>query len=116
MSEDERWVYEKLKKEFVLELSDNKEITAANAAALSGKLCQLSNGAIYNDDGEIIEIERLISKAKSESHYERKKRPRKEIRAEKAAFFARRKAKIAHEKEKARLKAEAMAKKKEETA
>ena len=56
MSEDERWVYEKLKKEFVLELSDNKEITAANAAALSGKLCQLSNGAIYNDDGEIIEI------------------------------------------------------------
>ena len=56
MSEDEHWVYEKLKKEFVLELSDNKEITAANAAALSGKLCQLSNGAIYNDDGEIIEI------------------------------------------------------------
>ena len=61
-------------------------------------------------------IERLISKAKSESHYERKKRPRKEIRAEKAAFFARRKAKIAREKEKARLKAEATAKKKEETA
>ena len=61
-------------------------------------------------------IERLINKAKVESHYESKKRPRKEIRAEKAAFFARRKAKIAREKEKARLKAEAMAKKKEETA
>ena len=55
MSEDERRVYEKLKKEFVLELKDG-EVTAANAAALSGKLCQLSNGAIYNDDGEIIEI------------------------------------------------------------
>ncbi len=32
------------------------EITAANAAALSNKLCQMSNGAIYDDDGEIIPI------------------------------------------------------------
>jgi len=61
-------------------------------------------------------IERLIQKAKSETDYKRKKRPKSEIRAENAAFFAKRKARIAHEKEKARLKAEAKAKKKERKA
>lgn len=30
--------------------------TAANAAVLSGKLCQLANGAIYTDAGEMVEI------------------------------------------------------------
>ena len=29
------------------------EITAANAAVLSGKLCQMANGAIYADNGDI---------------------------------------------------------------
>lgn len=61
-------------------------------------------------------IERLIQKAKSETDYKRKKRPKSEIRAENAAFFAKRKARIAREKEKARLKAEAKAKKKERKA
>ena len=55
MSDAERKAYEKLKNELVLEVSDT-EITAANAAALSGKLCQLSNGAIYDDDGNVIKI------------------------------------------------------------
>ena len=55
MSNTERKAYEKLKNELVLEVSDT-EITAANAAALSGKLCQLSNGAIYDDDGNVIKI------------------------------------------------------------
>ena len=32
------------------------EITAANAASLTGKLSQLANGAIYDDDGNIIEF------------------------------------------------------------
>ena len=35
---------------------DDEEITAANAAALSGKLCQLANGAIYDDDKKAIQI------------------------------------------------------------
>ena len=61
-------------------------------------------------------IERLIQKAKSETDYKRKKRPKSEIRAENAAFFAKRKARIAREKEKARLKAEAKVKRKEKTA
>ncbi len=32
------------------------EITAANAASLTGKLSQLANGAIYDDDDNIIEF------------------------------------------------------------
>jgi SNF2 family DNA or RNA helicase len=51
----EQEAYDEMKKQFVLELPE-KEITAANAAALSGKLCQLANGAIYDDAGEINEI------------------------------------------------------------
>jgi SNF2 family DNA or RNA helicase len=39
----------------VLQLPDG-EISAANAAALSGKLCQMANGAVYGDDGEIRHI------------------------------------------------------------
>ena len=55
MSESERKIYDKLCKDLVLELKES-EITAANAAALSGKLCQLSNGALYDDEGDVIEI------------------------------------------------------------
>ena len=47
--------YKELKADLILELPDG-EITAANAAALTGKLCQLSNGAIYDDEGNIIEF------------------------------------------------------------
>lgn len=55
LSEDEREKYTDLKQELVLSLGDT-EITAANAASLSGKLSQMANGAIYDDDGEIIRI------------------------------------------------------------
>ena len=55
LDELERDAYDEMKKKFVLELPE-KEITAANAAALSGKLCQLANGAIYDDAGEVSEI------------------------------------------------------------
>ena len=44
-----------LKKELILEL-DGKEITAANAASLSNKLCQMSNGAVYDDNREVLRI------------------------------------------------------------
>ena len=53
LSESERDRYEDLKQEFILQLPDG-EITAANAASLTGKLCQLANGAIYADTGESI--------------------------------------------------------------
>lgn len=55
LSEDERERYEQLKAEFVLKIS-NEEITAANAASLTGKLVQLANGAIYTDSGDIMEF------------------------------------------------------------
>lgn len=55
LSPTERQKYEQLKKDLVLPV-DDEEITAANAAALSGKLCQLANGAIYDDDKKAIQI------------------------------------------------------------
>lgn len=55
MSDTEKEKYKELKDELILEVQDT-EITAANAAALSNKLCQMSNGAIYDDSGEIIPI------------------------------------------------------------
>jgi len=55
MSPKEAEIYSCLKKEMVLNLKDG-EITAANAAALSGKLTQMANGAVYDDDGNIIDV------------------------------------------------------------
>ena len=55
LSDDEVTRYEELKQELVLELPDG-EITAANAASLTGKLSQLANGAIYSDTGDTIEF------------------------------------------------------------
>lgn len=47
--------YQTMLHELVLQLPE-KEITAANAAALSGKLLQMANGAMYTDDGEVVRI------------------------------------------------------------
>lgn len=55
LSEDEEKRYEELKADFILELPEG-EITAANAASLTGKLSQLANGAIYDDGGNILEF------------------------------------------------------------
>ncbi len=55
LSEKEDSRYADLKKDLVLQLPDG-EITAANAASLSGKLSQMANGAIYNDKQEVMEI------------------------------------------------------------
>lgn len=51
LNEEEKAQYDILKNELVLQVPGG-EITAANAATLSGKLSQLANGAIYSDDGE----------------------------------------------------------------
>jgi SNF2 family DNA or RNA helicase len=55
LCDDERMVYEKLKKDLVLDSSEG-QVTATNAASLSGKLLQLANGAMYSDDGSSISI------------------------------------------------------------
>lgn len=55
LSEDEKKKYEELKKDLILQLPGG-EITAANAASLTGKLSQMANGAVYSDDESILEI------------------------------------------------------------
>ena len=55
LSAAEHKKYTELREELAMTL-DDEEITAANAAVLAGKLSQLANGAIYSDDGKIIEI------------------------------------------------------------
>lgn len=55
LDEDERARYEDMKNDLVLQLPGG-EVTAANAAALSGKLTQMANGAVYSDTGGIEKI------------------------------------------------------------
>lgn len=55
LSDAETQRYEDLKHELILQLPEG-EVTAANAASLTGKLVQLANGAIYSDDGDIVEF------------------------------------------------------------
>ena len=55
LSDEETAEYNALKKELFLE-QDGQEITAANAAALSNKLVQMANGAVYSDNGTVTEI------------------------------------------------------------
>ena len=55
LSQPERKRYEELKRDLVLQLPGG-DITAANAASLSGKLSQMANGAVYSDTQEIIRI------------------------------------------------------------
>lgn len=55
LSEKEKKKYDDMKAELVLALPEG-EITAANAASLSGKLSQMANGAVYADDESILPI------------------------------------------------------------
>lgn len=55
LSPAERKVYDELRKKMALSI-EGKEIDAANAAALSGKLLQMANGAVYDDNHKPIRI------------------------------------------------------------
>lgn len=55
MSDKEKKRYKEMKDTLVLQLPDG-DITAANAAALTSKLSQLSNGAIYDDNQEVLPV------------------------------------------------------------
>ena len=57
MSGSERKAYNSMKKDLVLSLPDGA-VTASNEASLSGKLMQLSSGAVYTDDECFTEIHR----------------------------------------------------------
>ncbi len=55
LSMQERKLYDTLKREMLLQLKDG-EIDAVNAAALSGKLLQMANGAVYDTQGRTVII------------------------------------------------------------
>ena len=48
--------YREMERDMVLELPDEGEITVASAAALSNKLLQLANGALYDGDRNVHEV------------------------------------------------------------
>jgi SNF2 family DNA or RNA helicase len=56
MSPQQRRYYEKLRKDMVIEAAE-KQVTAVNAAVNMNKLLQLSCGAIYTDDKEVLEFD-----------------------------------------------------------
>lgn len=55
LAQEEQQHYQTMKEEMVLSLK-GKEIDAVNAAALSGKLLQMANGAVYDESGGIARI------------------------------------------------------------
>ena len=55
MSPKERKLYDDFLKDMVLSIGD-EELDAANAAALSNKLLQIANGAVYGEDKKVIPI------------------------------------------------------------
>lgn len=48
--------YVELERKMVLELPDEEDISVTSAAALSNKLLQLANGALYDDDRNVHEV------------------------------------------------------------
>ncbi len=55
MNRRERKIYDEMRKELLVTV-EGEEIDAANAAALSGKLLQMANGAVYGEDERALEI------------------------------------------------------------
>ena len=55
MNGREKKIYDKFKSDMILSL-DGKELDAVNAAALSNKLLQMANGAVYDEEKAVIEI------------------------------------------------------------
>lgn len=55
LDDKSRIIYDKMERDMLLDIADH-EIDAATAAVLSGKLLQLCNGAVYDDQGRVVEI------------------------------------------------------------
>lgn len=55
LSGNERKSYDTMKQELVAQIK-GEEITAANAAALSDKLLQMANGAVYTEDSAVAQL------------------------------------------------------------
>lgn len=48
--------YAELEKTMLLTVDEDQLVTASTAAGLTGKLLQLCNGAVYDEDGEVLEV------------------------------------------------------------
>lgn len=55
LSQNEQKIYDAFRKDMVIKLK-NDEIDAVNAAVLSGKLLQMANGAVYDEDSKSHQI------------------------------------------------------------
>ena len=55
MDDREREIYDRMKADLIVQIK-GKEIDAVNAASLSGKLCQMANGASYTEDHSVVQI------------------------------------------------------------
>ena len=55
MDDREREIYDRMKADLIVQIK-GQEIDAVNAAALSGKLCQMANGASYTEDHSVVQI------------------------------------------------------------
>ena len=55
MDDRERGIYDRMKADLIVQIQ-GQEIDAVNAAALSGKLCQMANGASYTEDHSVVQI------------------------------------------------------------
>ena len=53
LSDSEMKAYKDMRDNLILE---NKEITASNSGILAGKLSQMANGAVYGDEGDVVQI------------------------------------------------------------
>lgn len=56
LSPKDKKCYDEFEKEQVMEIIGDNPITAANAAVLSGKLSQFAQGAIYDENKDVIEL------------------------------------------------------------
>ena len=55
LSDEERAVYDRFKRELVVSLK-GEEIDAGNAAVLAGKLSQMANGAVYGENKRVLPV------------------------------------------------------------
>ena len=55
MDDREREIYDRMKADLIVQIK-GQEIDAVNAASLSGKLCQMTNGASYTEDHSVVQI------------------------------------------------------------
>jgi SNF2 family DNA or RNA helicase len=59
--------YQELERDMLIEVNDTTTIDVASAAALSNKLCQLCNGAVYDEDRGVHEIHKCKLEAFQET-------------------------------------------------